>query len=78
MVFGVDRGVTYIVDWKCLTILHSDLFSTLILRWSGKIVQVGVRWSEVPELANHGSWLLVIAALDAVAIAVSLVGGVLP
>ena len=62
-------------DWPFQTVTCSG---PLYWDWTERLLRFVVRWSEMPESASHGSWLLVMAALDALAIATSFVGGCFP
>ena len=39
--------------------------------WTERLFKLALRWSEVPESANQGSWQLVKAAFEAEAIVAS-------
>lgn len=40
MVFGMKRGITYVIDWKNLTIIYCDLIWTFVLRLDREIVEI--------------------------------------
>ena len=62
-------------DWPFPTVTCYD---PLYWDWTERLLRLSVRWSDVPESTSHGSWLLVMAALEALAIAASFVGRFLP